>query len=143
MGDPSSVPVINSHGIANKKFIELAGDAANNIVFPAGKLTVAADLPDSDPQKTLLMAYAKEFEAKYGKSADTFGGHAYDALTLVTKAIEEGAVTRQDIRDAVEKMQGIVGTGGVFNLSAQDHNGLGKGSVVMVRIVDGEWVWEK
>lgn len=138
-----NLPIVNSHGIANQKFIELAGEAADGVVFPAGKLLVANDLADSDPQKALLLSYAKDFEAKYKKGADTFGGHAYDALSMVAKALEGGADTSAKLRDALEKTTNFVGTGGVFNMSAQDHNGLGKGSFVMVRIEKGKWVWEK
>lgn len=137
------VPIVNSHGIANKEFIDLAGEAANGIVFPAGKLIVAKDLPDDDPQKQLLLAYSRDFEAKYKKGANTFGGHAYDGLQMVFKALENGADTREKIRNEIEKLQGFVGTGGIFNMSPQDHNGLGKGSFVMVKIVDGKWTWEK
>ena len=138
-----TIPVFNSHGIANQKFIELAGDAANGVIFPAGKLLVASDLPDSDPQKGVLLSYAKDFQAKYGKPADTFGGHAYDALTLVVKALEKVGPDKAKIRDEVENAKGFVGTGGVFNMSPQDHNGLGKGAFVMIKIVDGKWTLEK
>jgi len=138
-----TIPVFNSHGIANQKFIELAGDAANGVVFPAGKLLVADTLPESDPQKAALLNYSKEFNAKYGKPADTFGGHGYDALNLVAKAIEKAGPDRSKIRDELENIKGFAGIGGVFNMSAQDHNGLGKGSVTMIRIADGKWALEK
>ncbi|MHB1133127.1 MAG: ABC transporter substrate-binding protein [Chloroflexota bacterium] len=137
------IPIINSHGVANRDFINLAGDAANDVVLPAGKLSVAKDLPDSDPQKATLLAYAKDFETKYKKPADTFGGHAYDAMHMVVKALESGADSRAKVRDALENTQGFVGIGGIFNLSAQNHNGLAKGAFVMVRIKDGQWTWEK
>ena len=32
------VPLICSHGISNKRFIKAAGDASENVVFPAGRL---------------------------------------------------------------------------------------------------------
>lgn len=138
-----TIPIFNSHGIANEKFIELAGDAANGVVFPAGKLLVASVLPESDPQKGALLSYSKEFQAKYGKPADTFGGHGYDALNLVAKAIEKSGPDRSKIRDELESIKGFAGIGGVFNMSAQDHNGLGKGSVTMIKIADGKWTLEK
>ena len=58
------MPLFQSHGVGNKKYIELAGGAANNVLFPAGKLLVAEQLPDNDPQKAVLLAYARDFEAK-------------------------------------------------------------------------------
>ena len=138
-----SLPVFQSHGIANRKFIELAGDAANGVIFPAGKLLVASSLPDSDPQKSVLTKYAADFQAKYNKNADTFGGHAYDAIMLLKKAIEKAGGDRAKIRDEIENTQGFVGIGGTFNFSAADHNGLGKGSFTMVKIVNGEWTKEQ
>ena len=134
-----TIPFIGSHGIANQKFIELAGEAANGVIFPAGKLLVWQGLAESDPQKAVLKAYAESFQAKYGRSADTFGGHAYDALSMLVKALEQAGGDKAKIRDALESVKGFVGTGGVFNMSATDHNGLGKGAFVMIVIKDGKW----
>jgi branched-chain amino acid transport system substrate-binding protein len=137
------MPIFNSHGIANKKFIELAGEAADGVIFPAGKLLVASELPNSDPQKALLLDYAREFEAKFGKSADTFGGHAADALNLVVAALEKVGPDKAKIRDELENTRGFVGIGGEFNMSPQDRNGLGKGALAMIKIVNGEWKLEQ
>ncbi len=131
--------IVNSHGIANTKFLELAGDAAEGVIFPAGKLLVADGLPDSDPQKKLLVSYAKDFQAKYGVPADTFGGHAYDALLLVLNVLEKTGGDREKMRDELEKTQNFVGIGGIFNMSPQEHNGLGKGAFVMIKVSGGKW----
>lgn len=137
-----AVPLIHSHGIGNQKFIELAGDAANGVVFPVGKLLVAENLPDSDPQKAVLTDYAAKFEARYGPR-NTFGGHAWDALKIVLAAIEKAGDDRAKIRDEIEKTQNFVGISGVFNMSPSDHNGLDLDSMVMVEISDGKWVLAK
>jgi branched-chain amino acid transport system substrate-binding protein len=138
-----TLPIFNSHGIANEKFLELAGDAANGVIFPAGRLLVADGLPDADPQKAVLTGYAKDFKAKYNKAADTFGGHAYDALSLVASALEKAGPDKAKIRDELENTKGFVGTGGVFNMSSQDHNGLAKGAFVMIKVANGKWTLEK
>lgn len=138
------IPLFNSHGIANMQFIQLAGDAANGVVFPAGKLLVADQLPSSDPQKALLTKYKADFEAKYGAgTANTFGGHAFDALTIVTNAMKKAGTDKAKIRDEIEKTKGYAGTGGVFNMSQTDHNGLSKGAFVLIKIQDGKWTWLK
>ncbi len=67
------IPLFHSHGVANKRFIELAGPAANGVRFSAAKLLTAESLPDSDMQKKTLVDYARAFEAKYGPR-NTFGG---------------------------------------------------------------------
>ena len=138
-----TTPLYNSHGVASKKFIELAEGAAEGTYLPAGSLLVVDQLPADDPQKEVLAAYKASYEAKWGGSVNTFGGHAYDAFHLAVMAIENaaksGKVTRASIRDEIEKITGFVGTGGIFNFSPTDHNGLTKEGFVMVTIKDGNW----
>jgi len=133
------IPLFQSHGVANKRFIEGAGDAAEGVILPAGKLLVVDQLPDSDPQKATLAAYKEAYEAEFSKDVDTFGGHAWDALQMVINGIREGGEDTAAIRDAIESTTGFVGTGGVFNYSADDHYGLTADAFVMIKIVDGEW----
>ncbi|HEY3415593.1 MAG TPA: ABC transporter substrate-binding protein [Armatimonadota bacterium] len=134
------LPLIMSHGVANKQFITLAGPAANGVIFPAGKLLVANSLPGSEKQKKVLLAYAGAFQKEYNRSADTFGGHAYDAFNLVVNALKVAGPNPAKIRQALEKSKGYVGISGVFNFTPADHNGLAKDAFVMVQIVNGKWV---
>jgi len=141
------IPLFQSHGVANKRFIDLAGPAANGVRFPAGKLLTAESLPDSDKQKKTLVAYAKAFEAKYGPR-NTFGGHGWDAIWLAYRTVEAAAARtspddlvsfRTAIRDELEKIKEFVGISGIFNMSVTDHNGLDKRAVTMYEIVNGQW----
>lgn len=136
------MPLLMSHGIANKKFIELAGDAADGVIFPSGKLLVADTLPNADPQKFVLLDYTKDFQKEYGRTADTFGGHAFDALNLVVQALRKVGPDRDKIRAELERSH-FVGISGVFDFSAQDHNGLDKDAFVMVKIDNGAWKRER
>ncbi len=133
------LPVYESHGVASKKFIELAGDAANGIRLPAAALIVADQLPADDPQKKVLLSYKKKFEEKYGP-VSTFGGHAYDALFITVDAVKRaGTIDRAKIRDEIEKTKGFVGTGGIFNMSPTDHLGLSLDAFKMIEIENGNW----
>ena len=49
------LPLYQSHGVASKQFIELAGPAAEGVRLPAAALLVADKLPDSDPQKPVVV----------------------------------------------------------------------------------------
>ncbi|HOF89782.1 MAG TPA: ABC transporter substrate-binding protein, partial [Armatimonadota bacterium] len=133
------LPLLMSHGIANRKFIELAGPAAEGVIFPAGKLLIADTLPNTDPQKRVLQAYAADFKKTYGKEADTFGGHAYDALMLVCRALRAVGPDKAKLRAELEKTKGFVGISGVFSFSAKDHNGLNEDAFAMVIIKNGDW----
>lgn len=133
------IPLIMSHGIANKKFIELAGDAAEGIVFPSGRIITVEDIPDSDPQKKVLKEYTELFKNTYKRDADAFGGYAWDAAELVLKAMLKVGDDPALIRDEIENTKRFVGVSGVFDMSADDHNGLTKDAFVIVQIKNGKW----
>jgi branched-chain amino acid transport system substrate-binding protein len=132
------LPLFQSHGVGNRRYIELAGAAANGVVFPAGKLLVAEQLADDDPQRGVLLAYARDFEARYGPR-NTFGGHAWDAVKLVVAAMEKTGTDRARLRTAIESTRNFVGITGVFDFSPSDHNGLDRRAVVLTEIADGQW----
>jgi len=133
-----AAPLFQSHGVGNKKYIELAGPGANNVMFPAGKLLVAEQLADNDPQKPVLLAYARDFEGRYG-SRNTFGGHAWDAVQIVLHAMEQAGADRAKVRSSIETTRNFVGITGVFDFSPADHNGLDRRAVTMIQIADGQW----
>lgn len=138
-----SIPLFCSHGVANKLFITNAGAAANDVIFPAGKLLIADQLPDTDPQRSVLLKYKEDYEGEYGAGTiNTFGGHAYDALNMVVEALDDVGADSAKIRDYIEnEITDWPGTGGVFNMSPEEHNGLAEGCFVMVKIANQEWTW--
>ena len=134
------IPLYQSHGVASKKYIELAGaDNAEGVILPAGKLAVYDKLKPSDPQQKLLKEYDHAYKKAYGTEASTFGGYAYDAFLMITEAIKKGATTPEQIRAAIEQTKKLVSVSGVFTMSPTDHNGLDLSAFEMVRIVKGDW----
>ena len=134
------IPLFMSHGVSSKKFIELAGEAAEGIKLPSGKVIVADVLPGSDAQKKSLMAFVSDYKNHYKAEGDHFGGHAWDAVMLIRNAVDRGADTPASIRDQLEKTKNFHGIGGTFTYSAQDHAGLGKDAFVLVEIKKKDWV---
>jgi branched-chain amino acid transport system substrate-binding protein len=136
-----TTPMYMSSGVASKKFIELAGpENAEGILLPAGRLLVEGQLPTGHPQKKVLAEYIKEYEQRFKQPVSTFGGHAWDAVTLAAQAIRSAkSAEPAAIRDALEKIRGFYGTGGGFNFSAEDHSGLTEDAFAMIRITKGEW----
>jgi len=134
------IPYVGSHGIANKTFIELAGEAAEGVVFPAGKLLVPSSITDAE-QKAVTDAFIQEYQAKYGGPPNTFAGYAWEAIELLVNAIETaGSTDPAAIQTALNQTQGFVGPDGVYNYSATDHDGLKAEDMIMVRIEGGTWV---
>jgi branched-chain amino acid transport system substrate-binding protein len=133
-------PIFQSHGFGNIKYVEAAGPAAEGVLFPAGRLLVADVLPGDHPQKAVLVKYRKDYEARFKEEASTFGGHAYDAFIILARAIEKANGTdKEAVRTAIEQLQGVVGTGGIFNFSPEDHNGLGIDSFEMLTVEKGKF----
>ena len=134
------IPLYMSHGVASKKYIELAGaDAAEGVMLPAGKLAVYDVLPKTDPQSKLLKDYNNSYKKNYGVEASTFGGYAYDAFLLISGAIKKSGTTPEQIRNGVEQMQKMVSISGTFTMSPNDHNGLDLSAFEMVRVSKGDW----
>jgi branched-chain amino acid transport system substrate-binding protein len=134
-----TVPIFQSHGFGNINYVKAAGPAAEGVIFPAGRLLVVDVLSNNNPQKPLLEAYRKAYEAKYKEDVSTFGGHAYDAMLLLERGIKDGGADKEKVRTAIENIKGLVGTAGVFNMSPMDHNGLDLNAFEMLTVKDGKF----
>jgi branched-chain amino acid transport system substrate-binding protein len=140
-----TVPLIHNHGVGNKPFIDLSGGAADGVIFPIGKMLVAESLADTDPQRKVLLDFVAWYEKGTGKPRSTFAGHGWDALQMALAAFGKVPPTmpldqaRAKVRDELEKVRNFAGTGGIFNMSAEDHVGLDERSMVLVRIEGGTW----
>lgn len=130
-----NVPFVGSTGIASRKFLELAGDAANGVVFTSS-LRYGGPLPE---EKQFFDMYVK----KYKTAPTIFAGFGWDAFFLLKRAIETAkSDDPNDIRDALENIKKFRGVVGEFNFSPTDHNGLSVDSIVFIRVKDGEWLPE-
>jgi branched-chain amino acid transport system substrate-binding protein len=133
-------PLYQSHGVASKQFIDLAGRAAEGVRLPAAALLVADKLAESDPQKPVVVNYSRTYQQKSGQAVSTFGGHAYDGLMILTEAMGRAkSADKAKVRDEIEKTKGYVGTGGIVNMSPTDHMGLDLTAFRMLEIKNGDW----
>jgi branched-chain amino acid transport system substrate-binding protein len=135
-----SAPLYQSHGVASKQFVKLAGEAAEGVRLPAAALLVADTLPDNDPQKKVVVDYKREYENRFKQEVSTFGGHAYDGLMIAVEAMRRAGTTdKAKVRDAIESTRGYMGTAGVVNMSPQDHMGLDLSAFRMLEVRKGDW----
>jgi branched-chain amino acid transport system substrate-binding protein len=133
------VPIFQSHGFGNLNYAKAAGAAAEGVVFPAGRLLVAEALPDGHPQKALLLAYKKAYEARFKEDVSTFGGHAWDAFLLLQAGVAKGGTDGEAVRSAIENVRGLVGTAGVYNMSPTDHGGLALDAFEVLVVKNGRF----
>ena len=85
-----TVPIFQSHGFANLQYVKAAGSAAEGVIFPASRIVVAGELQAGNPQKPVVEAYRKAYEARYGEDVSTFGGHAWDAFGILVAGHRAG-----------------------------------------------------
>jgi branched-chain amino acid transport system substrate-binding protein len=142
--------IYQTHGVANSDFLRVMGKDANGALLPAGPMLVYEQLPDSNPVKKVAKEYVTAYEAKFGPRS-TFGGHAFDAFTLLNSAVPEALKAgkpgtkefRVALRAALENVKDVVGVHGVFTMSPGDHNGLDNRGRMMMTIKEGKWLITK
>lgn len=138
--------IYQTHGVANPDFLRVGGDAVVGTRLPAGPILVFDQLPAGFPNRSVAQSYVQQYEARFGiGSYSTFGGHAYDAWVILRPALERTlrkenpsnlAAFRRELRDEIEATRGVVGTHGIFNMTANDHLGLRfQEAAVMVEVV--------
>jgi branched-chain amino acid transport system substrate-binding protein len=134
-----SIPLFQCHGQPDPNYIKLAGDAANGTAMPATKLMAGEQLPITDRQRPVVLDFIKDYNARGLKNLSTHSGYAWDAVQLVFRAMEKAGTEPGALRAAIENTKDYVGVSGVYNLSAEDHCGLGVDSMVIVKVEAGQW----
>jgi branched-chain amino acid transport system substrate-binding protein len=144
LGMRGKIPLIQSHGFGSKSNIRLAAEAAEGVIAPLGRVVYAEKVDPKHPQKTVIMKYKTEYEKRFKSDVSTFGGHAYDAIMMVTDALKAVGPDKKQIRDYLEtKIHNWPGTGGIYNMSPVDHTGFGVDGFEMIEVVKGEWEFAK
>ncbi len=136
-------PLYQCHGLPDPIYVKLAGEASEGNIMPSTKLMVAAQLPDSDPQKKVILEFIRLYTDGYKYERqfpiNTHSGYAWDAIYIVANGMKKAGTDNEKLRDAIEATKGYVGVSGVYNLTPEDHNGLGMDSMVMVQVAGGKW----
>jgi branched-chain amino acid transport system substrate-binding protein len=136
------LPLFQCHGLPDPKYIELAGKASEGDRMPATKLMVVEELPDNDPQKKVIQEFVKLYHEKgYDKQfpINTHSGYAWDAIMMVADAIKKVGTDKGALRKEIEGTKNYIGISGIYNITPEDHNGLGVDSMVMVQVKDGKF----
>lgn len=133
------LPLFHSHAVLSKDFLEATGKNAEGIKTASFKFYGAHTLPESDPQKKILLHYQAAYSKKYGKEANQFGGCAFDAFNILVAALKIAGDDNNKLREMIEQTRGYVGINGVFNYSPTDHAGLSMESIVIYQASGGNW----
>ncbi|MDH5285492.1 MAG: ABC transporter substrate-binding protein [Betaproteobacteria bacterium] len=140
-------PIYQTHGVATDDFIRLGGAKVEGTVLAAGPMLVVDEIADANPVKQVARRYMAAYEAKFGAKPATFGANTWDAWLILERAIPVALKSakpgteafRTALRDAIEKEREVIGCQGVFNMSADNHNGMDERARVLVTVKDGKF----
>ena len=139
--------IYQTHAVATEDFIKLGKEKVEGTVLAAGPMLVIDEIPATNPTRKVALAYIAAYEKQFGAKPATFGANTWDggilleqAIPVALKAGKPGTEAfRSALRDAVEKEREVVGTQGVFNMSATNHNGMDERARVLVVVKDGRF----
>lgn len=139
--------VYQTHGAALPAFIKLGGRHVEGTIMGGSLMLVLPEIDDSNPAKQVAQDYIAAYEKLHGHAPATFGANVYDAGLLLQNAIPEAARKAQPgtpefraaLRDALEQTHELVGTQGVYNMSAEDHSGFDERGRELITIRDGHF----
>ncbi len=88
--------IVQCHGQPDPTYLKLAGAAANGTIMPATKLMVAAQLPNSDPQKKVEIKFIAEYKSRGFGEVSTHSGYAWDAIQIIASAMRKAGTNPRE-----------------------------------------------
>lgn len=136
-----------THGAALPDFLRLGGKKVEGTVLAASLMLVLDEMPDSVASRQVASRYVAAYKKLHGSTPATFGANVYDAGLLLERAIplaeKKGKPGTREfraaLRDALEQTKELVGTQGVYNMTAADHSGFDERGRVLITVKDGQW----
>jgi branched-chain amino acid transport system substrate-binding protein len=99
------VQFISCVGFDNPKVLELAGNAAEEVVF-------ARPYYNPGGQDPKVKGFVERFKAKYGIEPGVYAAHAYDAASILLQIVRSGARTADAIKGALYATKDFPGVTG-------------------------------
>ena len=137
-----------NQGVANVEFLRMGGKQVEGAFIAMGPAVLARQLAADNQLRAPAMALTEAYEARYGQGTlSSFAAHAWDAglllqgaLPVALKRARPGTPEfRAALRDAFEGLHDLPVSMGMVNMKPDDHVGYDRRSLVLARIVDGDW----
>lgn len=102
----SEAALFGSGAVLAQALVAAGGDAVEGLLFPRPSF-------DPDSQVPSVRAFVTAFEARYGRTPDTYAAHGYDAVMILAQAIQEAGEDPAEIRfylNSMNPFEGVTGT---------------------------------
>jgi branched-chain amino acid transport system substrate-binding protein len=117
------VPAYADSPAVNPGFLAAAGSSSSNWTVVTTKVDIADLLKPSDPSYKAVQALVRLYPP--GQKPNHFSGTGADAYNVLIAAIAKVGPDRAKIRQAIEDTKGFDGATGVYDFSADAHQGVG------------------
>ena len=145
-------PLYGTPALLNTDFIRVGGKAVEGVQVSAGPVIVAEQLPDSHFSKKMSMDFRAAYQKANGvPTSDGFSAYSFDAWLVFLDAAKRAMATgakpgtpefRVALKNAIFSTKDLVGTHAIYNYKPTDSYGVDERSLVMVRLVNGQWKYE-
>jgi len=142
-------PLYGTPALLNADFIRVGGKAVEGVQVSAGPVVVADQLPESHFSKKISMAFRAAYQKANGvPTTDGFSAYSFDAWLVFLDAAKRAMTGtakpgtpefRVVLKDAIFSTRDLVGTHAIYNFRPSDSYGVDERSLVLVRLVNGEW----
>ena len=141
--------LFQSPGAASTAYIDLAGEAAEGTLVQGSKILAAESVAEDDPQHAAITEFAQAHQEEFGELPSQFAAGAWDAMTLMTQAIEKAdpdcsdvQESRDAVRDALEELEPVNGVVAVYDYTPEQHGTEGTRGFAILKVENGEYVVE-
>jgi len=145
-------PLYGTPALLNTDFIRVGGKSVEGVQVSAGPVIVAEQLPDSHFSKKISMDFRAAYQKANGMpTSDGFSAYSFDAWLVFLDAAKRAMATgakpgtpefRVALKNAIFSTKDLVGTHAIYNYKPSDSYGVDERSLVMVRLVNGQWKYE-
>jgi branched-chain amino acid transport system substrate-binding protein len=144
-------PLYGTPALLNADFVRVGGKAVEGVKVSAGPVIVAEQLPDSHFSKKISMDFRAAYQKANGApTTDGFSAYSFDAWLVFLEAAKRAlanakpgtAEFRGALKNAIFSTKDLVGTHAVYAFKPGESYGVDERSLVLVRLVNGQWKYE-
>lgn len=106
-------PILSISTFYDPKILELAGDAAEGVIF-------SAPFFDPESQEPVVNQFVKSFEQRYSEKPNIWAGYGYDVVKIAAIALQKAGANSDKIKYELYKIKDFPGVTGVTTF---DENG--------------------
>ena len=145
-------PFFGTASLLNKDFVRVGGKAVEGVQVSGGPVIVTSQLADDHPTKKIGTQFHEIFaKVNGGEANDGFSGYAFDAWVVFTNAAKTALAKakpgtqefRAALMDAIHSNKDVTGVHAVYNFTPKSWYGVDKRSLVVVKLENGNWVYQK